>query len=162
MAIKKRAGRNSENTDAAQLEFVYHDWGSDYDGKMGSSAHRVVKKTSTRVYVENRVWSWEENGKAYHEVDTFVLNRQKLEAEGGAYSRRQRNFFYTKPHEERHAKPKPMPFVILGVDVGCSQEDIHRAYRKQVKKAHPDHGGDADQFKRLHAAYEEALKIIGA
>ena len=30
------------------------------------------------------------------------------------------------------------------------------------RKAHPDHGGDADQFKRLQAAYGEALKIIGA
>ena len=99
MAIKMRAGRSSKNTDAAQLEFVYRDWCSDYDGKMGSSAHRVVKKTSTRVYVENRAWSWEEDGKAYHDVETFVLDRQKLEVEGDAYSRRQRNFFYTTPYE---------------------------------------------------------------
>jgi hypothetical protein len=86
MAIKKRAGRSSENTGAAQLEFVYCDWRSDYDGTMGSSAHRVVKKTSARVYVENRARSSEENGKTYHEVDTFILDRQKLEAEGGAYN----------------------------------------------------------------------------
>ena len=38
MAIKNRAGQNSENTGTAQLEFVYCDWCSDYDGKMGSSA----------------------------------------------------------------------------------------------------------------------------
>jgi hypothetical protein len=162
MAVKNRASRVTENTGAAQLEFVYRDWCSDYDGKMGSSPYRVVKKTSTRVYVENRARSWEENGKAYHDVDTFVLDRQKLETEGEAYSRRQRNFFYTTPHEQRHKAPKPLPFVVFGLDAGCSEEDIHRAYRKQVKKAHPDHGGDAEQFKRLHAAYEEALKIIGA
>ena len=124
--------------------------------------HRVVKKTSTRVYVENRARSWEENGMVYHEVETFVLDRQKLEVEGEAYSRRQRNFFFTTPYEQRHKPPQPVSFAGFGLDAGCSEEDVHRAYRKQVKNAHPDHGGDADQFKRLQAAYEEALKIIGA
>ncbi len=106
--------------------------------------------------------SWEENGVVYHEVDTFVLDRKKLEAEGEAYSRRQRNFFYTTPYEQRHVAPKPLPFVVLGLDAGCSTEDVHRAYRRQAKNAHPDHGGDAERFKRLQTAYEEALKIIGA
>lgn len=32
--------------------------------------------------------------------------------------------------------------------------DLTRAYRKQAKVFHPDHGGSDDEFKNLHKAYE--------
>jgi len=35
---------------------------------------------------------------------------------------------------------------------------IKSAYRLQVKKHHPDLGGDADSFRRLHEAYEELVR----
>lgn len=45
------------------------------------------------------------------------------------------------------------PYTTLGVDRKASQDDIRRAYKKKAAKAHPDHGGDAEEFKRLAAAY---------
>lgn len=34
---------------------------------------------------------------------------------------------------------------------------VRRAYRRQAKRHHPDAGGSADIFRRLHKAYEELL-----
>ena len=45
------------------------------------------------------------------------------------------------------------PYTVLGLDRNASQDDIRRAYKKRAAKAHPDHGGDAEEFKRLAAAY---------
>ena len=38
------------------------------------------------------------------------------------------------------------------------QNKIKKAYRKQAMKHHPDLGGDATVFRRLHHAYEQILK----
>jgi len=45
-------------------------------------------------------------------------------------------------------------YEILGVEQNASQDDIKKAYRKKVIKAHPDKGGDVEEFKKLQAAYE--------
>lgn len=41
----------------------------------------------------------------------------------------------------------------LGVAKDASTEDIKRAYRKRSRETHPDHGGDAEEFKALAVAY---------
>ena len=46
------------------------------------------------------------------------------------------------------------PHEILGVKPGASAEEIRRAYHSKAKKLHPDHGGRAEDFVRLRAAYE--------
>ena len=38
------------------------------------------------------------------------------------------------------------------------QRKIKSPYRKQAMKYHPDRGGDADGFRRLHDAYEQIIK----
>lgn len=45
-------------------------------------------------------------------------------------------------------------YEILGVESTASQDDVKKAYRKKVIKAHPDKGGDPEEFKKLQAAYE--------
>jgi DnaJ family protein A protein 2 len=45
-------------------------------------------------------------------------------------------------------------YEILGVPQEASTDEIKKAYRKKVMKAHPDKGGDPEEFKRLQAAYE--------
>jgi len=45
-------------------------------------------------------------------------------------------------------------YSILGVDRNADQNQIKQAYRTLVKQHHPDHGGDAEQFKRVNQAYE--------
>lgn len=38
------------------------------------------------------------------------------------------------------------------------EQTIKRAFRRQAKKHHPDQGGDAGLFRRLHQAYEQLLR----
>jgi len=45
-------------------------------------------------------------------------------------------------------------YEIIGVPQDASADDIKKAYRKKVIKAHPDKGGDVEEFKKLQAAYE--------
>ena len=52
------------------------------------------------------------------------------------------------------------PFAVLGVDPGADEERIHRAYRAQVKAAHPDQGGSIEEFRALQAAYETLLENV--
>jgi DnaJ family protein A protein 2 len=45
-------------------------------------------------------------------------------------------------------------YDIVGVPQNASQDEIKKSYRKKVVKAHPDKGGDVEEFKKLQAAYE--------
>lgn len=56
-------------------------------------------------------------------------------------------------------KPIDYHFRILGLQRGCSEEDLKKAYRKKALEYHPDrnpHGADA--FKQINTAYEELGK----
>ena len=44
--------------------------------------------------------------------------------------------------------------VLLEIDIGATQDDVKAAYRKLVKKVHPDMGGTRDKFLELQQAYE--------
>lgn len=46
----------------------------------------------------------------------------------------------------------------LGLAPTATLEEVERAYRELAKQAHPDRGGDVEQFKRLQAAYERAKR----
>lgn len=48
----------------------------------------------------------------------------------------------------------PTLYKILGVKSTASLEQIKRAYRKKVKKHHPDIGGDPELFIRIQKAYD--------
>lgn len=44
-------------------------------------------------------------------------------------------------------------YDVLNVEEDCSKKDIKKAYRKLVKTAHPDRGGDPDLFELITHAY---------
>lgn len=46
------------------------------------------------------------------------------------------------------------PYAMLEIQRDADDAAIKRAYRKLVKTAHPDCGGDVDQFGRVTASYE--------
>ena len=47
------------------------------------------------------------------------------------------------------------PFDTLGIDPDADEREVERAYKRRVKEAHPDHGGSAEEFHAVRAAYEE-------
>lgn len=69
-----------------------------------------------------------------------------------------RRRFYTIPQWARRDTPRAI--AALGLQLPCSEEDLKRAYRRRVKKLHPDHGGDQRRFLLLQAHFEEALAIV--
>lgn len=60
----------------------------------------------------------------------------------------------------------PNPFEVLGVKPGADEQTVRAAYRRLVKRCHPDQFQDAQQQKaaqeqliRLNLAYEAALRL---
>jgi len=45
-------------------------------------------------------------------------------------------------------------FKVLGVQPGCSKEELKKAYRKLATQHHPDKGGNAEAFKEVSKAYD--------
>ena len=50
--------------------------------------------------------------------------------------------------------------ALLGVLPPYNVEDIKQAYWRRVKKLHPDHGGDVEDFRALQEAYEQAKLYV--
>jgi hypothetical protein len=51
-------------------------------------------------------------------------------------------------------------WALLGITSGASVAEVKAGYRRRALELHPDRGGDAAEFRALHAAYEEALRRI--
>ncbi|SNZ04613.1 DnaJ domain-containing protein [Natronoarchaeum philippinense] len=47
-------------------------------------------------------------------------------------------------------------FAALGVPASADAEEVRRAYRRRIKDAHPDQGGDEAEFRRIRDAYDTA------
>jgi hypothetical protein len=54
----------------------------------------------------------------------------------------------------------PRCVLALGLTLPCTAEDILAAYRRKVKKLHPDRGGDRRQFLQLQLHFEQALALV--
>jgi hypothetical protein len=50
--------------------------------------------------------------------------------------------------------------VTLGLLPPYTPEDVQAAYREKAKTAHPDRGGLATDFEKLHQAYEQAQEYL--
>ena len=54
--------------------------------------------------------------------------------------------------------PADAAYRVLGLPSGADAEAVRRAYRQRVKQAHPDHGGDEEEFRRVQEAYDTARR----
>jgi hypothetical protein len=50
--------------------------------------------------------------------------------------------------------------VTLGLLPPYTHEDVQEAYREKAKATHPDRGGSATDFEKLHEAYEQAQEYL--
>ncbi len=48
--------------------------------------------------------------------------------------------------------------TLLGLAPPVTEEDVKQAYLIKARTAHPDHGGDIEDFKRLQEAFEQATE----
>ena len=64
------------------------------------------------------------------------------------------------PRTTLRSQPQISVWAVLGLTARASAEDVKSAYRRRALTLHPDRGGDAVQFRALHAAYEEALRRL--
>ncbi|AUV81146.1 molecular chaperone DnaJ [Salinigranum rubrum] len=62
------------------------------------------------------------------------------------------------PELEPDLTPDPIStaFAALELDPAASPDEVKSAYRSKIKEAHPDHGGDTEEFQRLQEAYATA------
>ncbi len=80
-------------------------------------------------------------------------------------------------HVLRGERPPPMPtprvnrplktaakaassWELLGLPAGSTLAAVKSAFRQRALATHPDHGGDADEFRALHQAYERLVARI--
>jgi DnaJ family protein A protein 2 len=52
------------------------------------------------------------------------------------------------------------PYEILGIKKSASQKEIRQAYRKKVKKYHPDRGGEPWIFREIEEAFARLSEVI--
>lgn len=50
-------------------------------------------------------------------------------------------------------------FAELGLRPGATHAEVKAAFRAKAKVLHPDQGGDAELFRRLQAAYSQAIAL---
>lgn len=149
-------------------EFLYRDIYNAATKEWNSVPHRVVRRTRNYVFVEQHPYfpddltgSWLDS-----ERPTYQLDRPALEQEGYAFipataylSDKEEPLFFNYDREKRHGAKLPKCLEVLHLSWPCTVTEVQEAYRKLVKSAHPDGGGNHDKFLELQAAYEQALRI---
>ena len=153
-------------------EFLYRDVCFHETHEWVSMPHRVAKKTSKSVFVEESPYSPDEMAAGWFEGEkpTIRLDRQALEKEGYAFispgadiADTEEPLFYRWPRQVRrmwYESLLPRCLVVLGLSWPCTVAEVKEAYRRLVKRAHPDGGGSHDEFLALQEAYEQALKLF--
>lgn len=54
----------------------------------------------------------------------------------------------------------PRCIQALDLTLPCTSDEILAAYRRKVKRLHPDRGGDRRAFMRLQAQFEQAMRFV--
>jgi hypothetical protein len=67
---------------------------------------------------------------------------------------------YRRELPEWVRRTTPQCILALGLTTPCSAEDVLAAYRRKVKKLHPDRGGNRCEFLRLQAHFEQAMAFV--
>jgi hypothetical protein len=102
-----------------------------------------------------RVW-WNEKNRTNKSYKANRLVFTKAKREGTRIDRFQ--LVERKVPSVKNAALVTLQLSKTDLDSTALYDRIKRAYRMQAKKHHPDRGGDAEMFLKLHQAYEELLR----
>lgn len=64
----------------------------------------------------------------------------------------------TVSHSGHDSRPEFM--IVLGLAPPYAKEDVKKAYLDKAKQLHPDHGGSAADFAKLHEAFQQAEAFL--
>ena len=62
---------------------------------------------------------------------------------------------------KKQAETNLDPFIILGVNMNSTQEEVKKAWKDKAWKAHPDHGGNNEDMVKINAAYKAICMFKG-
>jgi hypothetical protein len=54
----------------------------------------------------------------------------------------------------------PRCILALDLTMPCTADDVLAAYRRKVKRLHPDRGGNRREFLRLQLHFEQAIALV--
>jgi len=149
-------------------EFLYRDVWDPATQQWHSMPHRVVRRTSKFIYIEQQPYSFSSLTGSWldGEHSTYRLDRPALELNGYAFipatatlADKEEPLFFNYDRRNQPEDQVPNCLRLLNLSWPCTIAEVQDAYRRLVKGAHPDAGGSHDQFLDLQAAYEQALRI---
>jgi hypothetical protein len=171
-SISKSRNKNGDARPSAMpqsQEFLYRDMQDATTREWYSVAHRIVRKTTKYVYVEQHAYapdrltgSWSDRNAPAWRVDLVLLEREgytwipvRAEVDDP--------LFFSTPYQERMACTGNQAVSgclgVLHLSLPCTIAEVKTAYHEMAKRAHPDRGGSHDDFLALQAAYEQALRL---
>lgn len=116
---------------------------SDYCSFNPHDCYEVMACPVTRVTAKRIYFRGADNGTKYLRETEFLVDRVEIEANGFAYSRRMRQTLHLEP---------------LATHPRLDEKQVAEL-RKEAADAHPDRGGDPEEFRTAYARYAAARKI---
>jgi hypothetical protein len=159
----RRCRPPSRKQSSAVVEFVYQDYESGEDCQCHAIPHRIIRRTPRRVFVNTNPYH---DGKDIWDGRTYALDRAELEQTGSAFARR-RWFLcfwasmeaFHRDHRSPYSEP-PSCLAFFGLKLPANVDSLKAVYRERAKKAHPDRGGSAEDFRQVEAQYQAALRFL--
>ncbi len=176
-AERGRREAKPDRVPVREFLYTYEDPSPDDDQglKPGWNAHPILKKSLKRVWVHPRGLPADDPGTEGESLlplkpgeAAIVLDRQELQREGRASSRRSRHSAFYLKRDAGGRRPRDLPVSdrtqqeldLLGLTWPCDSEELKATYRRRSKEVHPDVGGSPDEFRRLQVAYEHVSRMV--
>ena len=97
---------------------------------------------------------YEEELRKMREKRRQARDKEEQDRWRGKYKRFGQGFFGFDEEKVERATDDNYPYSVFGLPRSASDEDMKKAYRKSVLKAHPDRGGTCAAFRKVREAWE--------
>ena len=86
--------------------------------------------------------------------------QQRQQRQNSGQQNRQNTNNRQRQTNQQNKNSRQKYYETLGLRMDASKDEIKKAYRRLVKKYHPDRGGDAEKFKEIQEAYEKIICFV--